>query len=67
MKKIIFVATSLVFGSTAFAAPVPSAHHRLSQSVPSITAADDYCDAAGRCCPIWLVDNGGFCVDAPIP
>lgn len=74
MKKLIFAAISLTFASSALAAPtivisnsaLNNSAYSLSPKDQFIVGGDDYCDPCGRCCPIWLVDSGGYCMDAPI-
>ena len=70
MRKVLVIAASAVFAFAPVgvsASPNSVIKADRASKINGPLAGDDYCDSAGRCCPIWLVDNGGFCMDAPIP
>lgn len=70
MKKVLYAASSfaLALSSTGISASTggsPTATPTSGDSAPQ-SIDDWYCDEFGRCCPIWLINANGQCMDSPI-
>jgi hypothetical protein len=72
MKTFTVLASSLLLATGGMAGPAsaltaPNGSTSAIQKDPvDPTQGDEYCDSVGHCCPEWLVDSGGFCLDGPI-